>query len=102
MPCQDNGIEHPPSPLTLREGGRFLAALGMTWAGAFGMTGVGAFGMAVGLVMVRIAARFRDFLLFMVRFQRKFGKIFKKHLTRFDRCAIYNNSSRHKTENMEG
>ncbi len=26
--------EHPPSPLTLREGGRFLAPLGMTWLAA--------------------------------------------------------------------
>ena len=25
------GDEHPPSPLTLCEGGRFLAAFGMTW-----------------------------------------------------------------------
>ena len=25
------GILHPPSPLTLCEGGRFLAPLGMTW-----------------------------------------------------------------------
>ena len=26
-----NDVGHPPSPLALSEGGRFLAALGMTW-----------------------------------------------------------------------
>ena len=31
--------KHPPSPLTLHEGGRFLAPLGMTWVGAKGEMG---------------------------------------------------------------
>ena len=31
MPCQLSNCVHPPGPLTLCEGGRFLAALGMTW-----------------------------------------------------------------------